>query len=88
MPRSDEILKSMNDTLQGDIKDVAATRQRLLDLAERVDASQKAIADIQKIHRTMCFAQAPEPPTNAAAQEKAATPQPATPAPPLAPLKK
>ena len=88
MPRSDEILKSMNDTLQGDMKDVAATRQRLLDLAERMDSSQRAIAVIQKIHRTMCFAQAPEPSTSAAAQEKAATPQPATPAPQLAPLKK
>ncbi len=86
MPRSDEILKSMNETLQSDIKDVAGTRQRLLDLAERMDASQRAIAVIQKIHRAMCFAQGPEQPT-ATAQEKPATPQsplaptPATPTP-------
>lgn len=76
MPRSDEILKSMNDALETDIKDVAATRQRLMDLAERMDASQKAIAVIQKIHRTMCFAQPTEPPPSAAAPEKSATPQP------------
>ncbi len=88
MPRSDEILKSMNDTLQGDIKDVASTRQRLLDLAERMDASQKAIAVIQKVHRTMCFAQAPEQSTNAAAPENPAIPQPPPPAPQLPPMKK
>ncbi|WP_363352189.1 hypothetical protein [Methylocystis echinoides] len=89
MPRSDEILKSMNDTLQGDIKDVATTRQRLLDLAERMDASQKAMAVIQKIHRTMCFAPAPEQSTSAAAPEKAETPQSLAPAPQqFTPMKK
>lgn len=88
MPRSDEIVKSMNEMLQGDIKDVAATRQRLLELAERMDASQKAIAVIQKIHRTMCIAQTPEQPTSAASQEKTATPQPPASAPHVAPTKK
>lgn len=80
MPRSDEILKSMNETLETDIKDVGATRQQLIDLAERMDASQKAIAVIQKIHRTMCFAQPTEQPPSAAAQEKPAVSQPAAPA--------
>ncbi len=88
MPRSEEILKSMNDTLQGDIKDVAATRQRLLDLAESMDASQKAIVVIQKIHRAICLAQTPEQATSAAAQERPAAPQSATPAPQLGPTKK
>ncbi len=88
MPRSDEILKSMNETLQGDIKDVAATRQRLLGLAERMDSSQKAIAVIQTIHRMMCFAQTPEQPTSAAAQEKPAMSQPPAPAPQFAPTMK
>lgn len=87
MPRSDEILKSMNDTLQGDLKDVAATRQRLLDLAERMDASQRAIAVIQKIHRTMCIAQAPEPASSAAVQDKPATPLAPPPGPNFVPIK-
>jgi hypothetical protein len=87
MPRSDEILKSMNETLQGDMKDVASTRQRLLDLAERMDASQKAIAVIQKIHRAMCITQTPDQPASAAVQEKPATPQPAAPAPHILPTK-
>ncbi|MEK8091887.1 hypothetical protein WOC76_05025 [Methylocystis sp. IM3] len=88
MPRSDEILKSVNETLQGDIKDVAATRQVLLDLAERMDSSQKAIAVIQKLYRTMCFAQTPEQPISAAVQEKPPIMQPAAPAPQFTPTKK
>ena len=73
MPRSEDILKSMNDTLQGDMKDVANIRQRIFELAEKMDASQKAIAVIQKIHRTMCIVTAREKP---AAPEKPATAQP------------
>ncbi len=88
MPRSDEILKSMNETLQGDMKDVGTIRQRLLDLAERMDSSQRAIAVIQKIHRTMCFAQTPDQPTSAMAQEKPATSLPAMPAPQFTPTMK
>jgi hypothetical protein len=88
MPRSDEILKSMNETLQGDMKDVASTRQRLLDLAERMDASQKAIAVIQKIHRAMCITQTADQPASAAVLESPAIPQPAAPAPHIVPTKK
>jgi hypothetical protein len=88
MPRSDEILKSINATLEGDIKEVAITRQRLIDLAESMDASKKAIAVIQRIHRSMCFAQPQEQPTNATAQDKPVVAQPAAPAPQVAPMKK
>ncbi len=88
MPRSDEILKSINDALESDIKDVAMTRQRIIDLAESLDASQKAIAVIQRIHRSMCFAQPQEQAANAATPEKSVVAQPATPAPPAAATKK
>ncbi|TLG75119.1 hypothetical protein [Methylocystis sp. B8] len=55
MPHSAEILKSMNDTLEADLKDVAATRQQIFDLNEKMQASQKAIVTIEKLRPTMCL---------------------------------
>jgi hypothetical protein len=55
MPRAPDILKSMIDSMQGDIKDVAAVQKQVLDLADKIDASQKAMVTIRKIHRTMCM---------------------------------
>jgi hypothetical protein len=55
MPHSAEILKSMNDTLEADLKDVAATRQQIFDLNEKMLASQKAIVTIEKLRPTMCL---------------------------------
>lgn len=55
MPHSAEILKSMNDTLEGDLKDVAATRQQIFDLNEKMQASQKAIVTIEMLRPTMCL---------------------------------
>lgn len=69
MPRSDDLLKSINETLQSDMRDVAAARQRISDLAEKMDASQKAMVVVQKIHRSMCLSTSGEKPTSAA-QEK------------------
>jgi hypothetical protein len=54
MAQAPEILKSMIDTLEGDLKDVSVAQAKVVVLAERVDSSQKAITTIQKIHRTMC----------------------------------
>lgn len=55
MPHSAEILKSMNDTLEADLKDVAATRQQIFDLNEKMQASQKAIVTIEMLRPTMCL---------------------------------
>ena len=55
MPHSADILKSMNDTLEADLKDVAATRQQIFDLNEKMQASQKAIVTIEKLRPTMCL---------------------------------
>lgn len=55
MPHSAEILKSMNDTLEADLKDVAATRQQIFDLNEKMQASQKAIVTIEKLRPTICL---------------------------------
>jgi hypothetical protein len=71
MPRSDDLLKSMNETLQGDMKDVAAARQRISDLAEKMDSSQKAMGVVQKIHRSMCLSNSGEKPASAAREKPA-----------------
>jgi len=55
MPRSADILKSMNDTLEADLKDVAATRQQIFDLNEKMRASQKAIVTIEKLRPMICL---------------------------------
>ena len=54
MPRGPDILKSMIESMQGDIKDVVAVQKQVLEFAEKIDASQKAMVTIRKIHRTMC----------------------------------
>jgi hypothetical protein len=59
MVRAPDILKSMIDSMQGDMKDVAAVQKQVLDLAEKIDASQKAMVTIRKIHRTMCMRDQP-----------------------------
>ena len=60
MAQAADILKSMNAALQDDMKDVAASRQQVFDLAQKMDAAQKAMAVIQKIHLTMCVASGQE----------------------------
>ena len=54
MAQAPEILKSMIDTLEGDLKGVSLVQAKVVMVAERVDSSQKAITTIQKIHRAMC----------------------------------
>lgn len=55
MTRSADILKSMNDTLEADLKDVAATRQQIFDLNEKMHAAQKAIVTIEKLRPAICL---------------------------------
>jgi len=55
MPRSADILKSMTATLEADLKDVAATRQQIFDLNEKMLASQKAIVTIEKLRPMICL---------------------------------
>ncbi|MBI5011978.1 MAG: hypothetical protein HZC06_04085 [Methylocystis sp.] len=66
MPHSAEILKSMNDTLEADLKDVAATRQQIFDLNEKMQASQKAIVTIEKLRPTMCLSTSTPKPAESA----------------------
>jgi hypothetical protein len=54
MTHAPEIVKSMIDAIEGDIKGVSAAQAQLVEFAGRMNTSQKAIITIQKIHRTMC----------------------------------
>jgi hypothetical protein len=55
MTQAQSLLKSMIDTIEGDVKVVSAIQGKLSGLAEKMDSSQKAMAPLQKIHRAMCM---------------------------------
>jgi hypothetical protein len=55
MTQAQSLVKSMIDTVEGDVKGVSAIQGKLSGLAERIDSSQKAMAPLQKIHRAMCM---------------------------------
>jgi len=59
MAQAPAILKSMIDSIEGDINGVSAAQAQLLQFAGRMNSSQKAILTIQKIHRTMCVRNQP-----------------------------
>jgi hypothetical protein len=55
MVRGTEILKSIIDSMQAEIKDVVAMQNQVVAFAEKVDASRKAMATIQAIHPAVCI---------------------------------
>jgi hypothetical protein len=50
-----ELLKSMIDSIEGDVKGISVAQAKVVELAEKIDSSQKAITTIRMIHRTMCL---------------------------------
>jgi len=48
------VLKSMIDALEGDVRSVSVEEGKVVELAEKIDFSQKAMITIRKIHRSMC----------------------------------
>jgi hypothetical protein len=54
MTQAPAILKSMIDSIEGDIKGVSAPQAQVAEFAERINSSQKALLTIEKIHQTMC----------------------------------
>ena len=54
MTQAPDVLKSMIDTIEGDMKGVTGAEAEVAGLAGGIDASQKAMSTIQKIHRAMC----------------------------------
>lgn len=55
MAQAPGILKSMIDSVEGDVKGVSVVQAKVVELAEKIDSSQKAMSTIRKIHRTMCL---------------------------------
>ncbi len=45
----------MIDSVEGDVKGVSVVQAKVVELAEKIDSSQKAMVTIRKIHRTMCL---------------------------------
>jgi len=55
MAQAPGILKSMIDSIEGDVKGVSVVQAKVVELAEKIDTSQKAMVTLRKIHRTMCL---------------------------------
>jgi len=55
MAQAAGILKSMIDSIEGDVKGVSVVQAKVVELADKIETSQKAIVTIRKIHRTMCL---------------------------------
>ena len=60
MSQPPELLKSMNDSVDGDINRVSEAEKQVVDLAEKMQASTKSMKTIDKIHRTMCLKESAE----------------------------
>jgi hypothetical protein len=57
MAQASEMIKSMIDSIEGDGKDLSAVQAQVVEVAGKIDASQKAMVTIGKIHQAMCFNQ-------------------------------
>jgi hypothetical protein len=54
MTQPPEILKSMTESIEGDVARVSDVENQAVDLAAKVDASKKAMKTLEKIHHAMC----------------------------------
>jgi C4-type Zn-finger protein len=54
MSQPPEILKSMTESIEGDISRVSEVESQAVDLAAKIEAAKKAMKTIEKIHRAMC----------------------------------
>jgi hypothetical protein len=54
MAQAPSLLKSMIESIEGDIKGVSAAQAQLSELAVKMNSSHKAILTIQKVHRAIC----------------------------------
>jgi hypothetical protein len=50
-----EILKSINDSIDADLNRASQVEEKIVDLADKIQASKKALQTLDKIHRTMCI---------------------------------
>lgn len=54
MTQPPEILKSMTESIEGDVARVSDVENQTVDLAAKIDAAKKAMKTIEKIYRAMC----------------------------------
>lgn len=54
MTQPPEILKSMTESIEGDVTRVSDVENQTVDLAAKIEAAKKAMKTIEKIHRAMC----------------------------------
>ena len=54
MAQAPDLLKSMIETIEGDMTGASVIQAQVAGLAAKIDGSQKAMNTIQKVHRTMC----------------------------------
>jgi hypothetical protein len=55
MAQAPGILKSMIDAIEGDVKGVSVEEAKVVELAQRIDTSRKAMVTIRKIHHSICL---------------------------------
>jgi hypothetical protein len=55
MTQGPNLVKSMTDTIDGDVKGASEVQARLAALSEKMVSSHKAMGTLQKIHRAMCM---------------------------------
>jgi Flavin containing amine oxidoreductase len=55
MTQPPELLKSMTESIEGDVARVSDVQNQTVDLAAKVEAAKKAMKTIEKIHRAMCL---------------------------------
>ena len=55
MAQPPEILKSMTDSIDGDLNRVSQVQNQISELSAKIEISKKAMKTIEKIHRTMCI---------------------------------
>jgi hypothetical protein len=55
MARGPEILKSILDSMQAEMKDVVTMQKQVVDFADKIDAARKAMTTIQEIHPSICM---------------------------------
>jgi hypothetical protein len=55
LAQAPEMIKSMIESIEGDSKDLSVVQAQVVEVAGKIDASQKAMVTIGKIHQTMCF---------------------------------
>jgi hypothetical protein len=55
MTQASKVLKSMIDAIEGEVNNVSTEEAKVVELAEKIGNSQKAMVAIQKIHRSLCL---------------------------------